>query len=300
MASSAARVKISGSVAVLTGASRGLGPVIGEALAKRGANLVLAARNASELDAVAERLRSLGGRVIAVPTDIAVPEQLRALVARAQAEFGRIDLLINNAALEQVDFFEHLSEAQTEQYVTVNLTAPLQLTRLVLPGMLERGTGHIVNIASVAGYGAAAFGETYGATKAGLVGFTRSLRASLQTQGKAVSASVICPGFVASAGMFADMQAAHAVSAPQIMGTCTPEAVARAVLSSIEHDSPETFVGQRPLRLMFAMGLLFPRLMEVLTLKLGVNNMFLQAAQGVRAKLASSTVSTDSKVDAQR
>ncbi|MEY4576024.1 MAG: hypothetical protein RL701_727 [Pseudomonadota bacterium] len=269
-------------MAVVTGASRGIGPILAETLARRGTHLVLAARNAAELETVAERLRQLGVRVLAVPTDVAVPEQRATLVARALAEFGRIDLLVNNAGLEQVEFFERMTEAQTDRHLTVNLTAPIQLTRLVLPGMLERETGHIVNIASVAGFGAAAFGETYGATKAGLVGFTRSLRASLKTLDRKVSASVVCPGFIASAGMFADMQAAHAVKAPPIMGTCTPQAVADAMITAIERDEPDCFVGKRPLRLFFAVGLLFPRLIERLSLALGVNSLFLQAAQATQ------------------
>jgi short-subunit dehydrogenase len=272
-------VALSGAVVVVTGASRGLGPILAEALARRGAQLVLAARNGIELEDVAERLRALGGRVLTVPTDVADRAQLAQLVARANAEFGRIDVLVNNAALEQVSFFEQLSEAETDKFIMVNLTAPVQLTRLVLPGMLERGSGHVVNIASIAGFGAAAFGETYGATKAGLIGFTRSLRASLQTLGSPVSASVICPGFISDAGMYADLQAAHAVRAPGILGTCTPQAVADSMLRAIERDLPESLVSRRPLRLMLAVGVLFPRLLERLTLRLGVNTMFLQAVQ---------------------
>jgi short-subunit dehydrogenase len=145
--------------------------------------------------------------------------------------------------------------------------------------MRERGAGHIVNMASVAGFGAAAFGETYGATKAGLLGFTRSLRASLKTVGSPVSASVVCPSFVDQAGMFADLKNTHALEAPPILGTCTPQAVADAVLRVIDRDVPELFVGERPLRFMFAGAVLFPRLLEWLSLKLGVNAMFLRAAQ---------------------
>ena len=280
--SSRSEVVLKDAVVILTGASRGIGPVIAQALAERGAHLVLAARNATELQGVAERLASLNGgsgRVLCVPTDVAVPEQRSELVARTLRELGRIDVLINNAGLEQIEFFEHLSEADTERFVTVNLTAPIQLTRLVLPSMLERGSGHIVNIASVASFGAAAFGETYGATKAGLLGFTRSLRASLKTLDRSVSASAVCPGFIESAGMFADAQAAHAVRAPAILGTCTPEAVAASVVSAIENDEPESIVTRRPMRLMLAVGLLFPRLLERLTLRLGVNAMFLQIAR---------------------
>jgi short-subunit dehydrogenase len=94
-----------------------------------------------------------------------------------------------------------------------------------------------------------------------------------------VSTSVVCPSFVDQAGMFADLKNTHALRAPPILGTCTPQAVADAVLRVIERDEPELFVGARPLRVMFSGAVMFPRLLEWLSLKLGVNTMFLQAAQ---------------------
>jgi short-subunit dehydrogenase len=282
--SHATPVQLSGAVALITGASRGIGPVLADALARRGVNLVLAARNPQELQAAAERLRSHGVQVIAVPTDLAVRPQLHALVARAHAELGRVDILVNNAGLEQVCRFDTLSEQDADQFVEVNLTAPIQLTRLLLPGMLARGSGHIVNIASVASFGGAAFGETYGATKAGLLGFTRSLRASLKTLDSPVSASAVCPGFISDSGMYADLQAAHAIQAPSLVGTCSPQEVAAAMLYAIERDAPEVIVGRRPLRLMFAVGTLLPRLMEWVALRAGVNKMFLEAVRSAEAQ----------------
>ncbi|MET0385780.1 MAG: SDR family NAD(P)-dependent oxidoreductase [Polyangiales bacterium] len=283
-------IALKGAVVLLTGASRGLGPVIADLLAQRGADLVLAARNARELDAVAERLRPHGVRVLTVPTDVADRGQLTQLAQRAEAELGRVDVLINNAALEQLEFFEQLSEADADKFVAVNLTAPIQLTRLLLPGMITRGVGHVVNIASIAGFGPAAFGETYGATKAGIVGFTRSLRASMKTVGSPISASVVCPGFVTDAGMFADMQATHAVRSPHFMlGTCTPDEVAQTVLRAIERDDPELFVGRRPMRVMMAIGLLFPRIQEFLSLRLGINEIFHEAARSARDKADKNT-----------
>jgi short-subunit dehydrogenase len=274
-----ARLQVAGAAVLLTGASRGLGPVIADVFARRGARLALAARNGVELERVAASLRELGAEVITVPTDVAERAQLEHLVARTNEAFGRIDVLVNNAGIEQVCFYESLELDEIAHYIAVNLTAPLSLSRLVLPGMQARGMGHIVNMASVAGFGAAAFGETYGATKAGLLGFTRSLRASLKTLDSPVSASVVCPSFVAEAGMFADLKNAHAIEAPPILGTCTPHAVADAVLRVIERDEPEVFVGRRPLRVMFSGAVMFPRLLEWLSLKLGVNRMFLRAAR---------------------
>ena len=279
-----AKFQLAGAAVLLTGASRGLGPVIAEAFAKRGARLALAARNELELERVAAKMRELGAEVLIVPTDVAQRAQLVRLVARVSEAFGRIDVLVNNAGLEQVCFYESLALDEISNFIEVNLTAPLALSRLVLPGMQERGMGHIVNMASVAGFGAAAFGETYGATKAGLVGFTRSLRASLKTLDSPVSASVVCPVFVNQAGMFADLKNTHAVEAPPILGTCTPQAVAGAVLRAIERDEPELLVGERPLRFMFSGAVMFPRLLEWLSLKLGVNAIFLKAARNASKK----------------
>lgn len=278
-------LQLNAAVSLITGASRGIGPVLAEALARRGSSLVLAARGERELEQVAERLRDQGARVVTVPTDLAVRSQLHALVARAHAELGRIDVLVNNAAIEQLSVFEALSEAETDRYVEVNLTAPLQLTRLVLPGMTARGAGHIVNIASVASYGPAAFSETYGATKAALLGFTRSLRASLKTLASPVSASVICPGFISDTGMYADLQSAHAVQVPALIGTCTAEQVSAALLRAIDRDEPEIIVSRRPMRLAFAIGTLLPRLMEEVSLRSGIHHMFLKAAESAQRTL---------------
>ena len=99
-----------------------------------------------------------------------------------------------------------------------------------------------------------------------------------------MSTSVICPAFISQAGMFADIQAAHGVKAPWILGTCTPEAVARALVRAVDRDQPESFVAERPVGLFFAIGLLFPRILEQLTLLFGVNDMFLQAAKSARQK----------------
>ena len=163
--------------------------------------------------------------------------------------------------------------------MAVNLTAPMLLARLLLPSMLAANRGHIVNIASLAGLGAAAFSEPYGATKHGLVGFTRALRASLQTRGSAVSASVICPGFVSDAGMYHDMHTHEGVVAPRTMGTCTPEAVAAAALRAIERDEPEVIVNGKAVRHLLALGVAFPRLVERLAKRLHVHELFHELAR---------------------
>ncbi|MEE2829961.1 MAG: SDR family NAD(P)-dependent oxidoreductase [Myxococcota bacterium] len=269
-------------VALITGASRGIGVDIVRHLAQRGAKLVLAARNQEKLEAVAAEARSLGSETLVRPTDLSLREDTEALVRDARSHFGHIDLLVNNAGVEHYAFFEEVSLDDLEWTTRINVTAPMALARLVLPGMLERNSGHIVNVASLAGLGPTAFGEAYGASKHAVVGFTRALRASLQTRGSGVSASVICPGFISDVGMFADKQAAHeGVEPVAFLGTSPPAAVARAVLRATEKDLPEVIVNRGPLRLSLALAMVFPRLGEWLGRFLGVHQTNYTAAQSV-------------------
>jgi len=136
-----------GQTAMITGASRGLGVYMARKLAAKGVNLVLAARSADALEDVSAQIRTLGVKAIAVPTDVTVRSELEYLVYRATEEFGPIDLLVNNAGIECTSRYELLTLDEIQQALEVNLTAPMILTRLVLPAMLERDRGHIVNIA---------------------------------------------------------------------------------------------------------------------------------------------------------
>ncbi len=142
--------QLNGMVVLLTGGSRGIGPVAAEALAKRGANIALAARSESGLHDVARRLNELGTETLVVPIDLRESPQRDKLVAHVQLRFGKIDVLVNNAGLETEGAYVELSWPSIQETIEVNLIARMALTRLVLPKMLERNTGHIVNIASIA------------------------------------------------------------------------------------------------------------------------------------------------------
>ena len=167
-------------VAIVTGASRGLGVYIAQALAAKGTRLVLAARSVNALEKVAADLRKTGSEVLCVPTDVADPAALQALVDATLAKFGRIDILVNNAGYDEPLQFDQCRVEDISRILEINLAAPMILSRLVIPSMRKNGRGHIVNIASLAGVMPTAYEELYSATKHGLVGFTRSLRASAQ------------------------------------------------------------------------------------------------------------------------
>jgi short-subunit dehydrogenase len=257
--------------AILTGASRGLGVLIAHALADEGVNLALAARNAEQLERVKGEVEAKGVKAIAVPTDVSDIAQLDTLVERTERELGDVDILVNNAGIESIRPLQSYPADVIIQLVAVNVTAPMLLTRKVLGGMLERGRGHIVQMASLAGKGGFAYDGPYAASKAALIMFSHSLRAELIDS--PVDCSAICPGFVADEGMYADMVDSTGVKASWLLGESKPEKVAQAVVKSIKRGSSELLVNPSPMRPVLVLSQMFPDL-AARTLKfLGVTDL---------------------------
>ncbi|UCC71489.1 MAG: SDR family oxidoreductase [Gemmatimonadota bacterium] len=246
--------------AVITGGSRGIGLYIARALADEGMHLVLAARSAEGLERIAGELRDKGSQAIAVPTDVTDRDALEALVAAANGEFGGVDILVNNAGALTIFPYDRIGIEDVERTVRLNLTSAMILTRLVLPGMVERGRGHIVNMSSIAGIWGPPFDAPYAATKAGLIGFTQSLRQ--EYHGAGIGASVICPGYVEEAGMYHDAEQATGIKASALSGRTTPDAVARAVVKAIKKDRPHTIVNTPSVRPLAVLSALSPRFGE--------------------------------------
>lgn len=255
---------LKGKHALLTGASRGIGPFIAEALAKSGAHVAFAARSEEGLRGAAKALRGFGVKAIAVPADLSHASQRHALVRAVLEAFGAIDILVNNAGLENEGAFLGLSLERIRETVEVNLVAPLDLTRLVLPHMLGRGEGHIVNIASLAAKRGTPYDALYSGTKAGLEEWARALR--LELAGTGVNVSTIFPGYVTGAGMFAKF----GMAPPRTIGSCTPAQVARAVVRAVERRQPEVIVNSLPVRPLIALSELFPPLGDWLMRRLGI------------------------------
>lgn len=233
-------MELRGSIAVLTGASRGLGVFIAEALTRKGVSIALAARSEQELKETQARVEQLGGRAITVPTDVGKTRDLQKLVDRTEAELGPIDVLVNNAGIEQYANYQEIDLDKIEKILRVNLWAPEVLTRLVLPGMVERRRGHIVNVASVAGKTAAPYNSVYSSSKHGLVGFSWSLREEMKGYG--VGVSVVCPGFVSDSGMFHHWS--QGKKPPSVSRAVEPKDVADAVVNAIESDKAEVIVAK--------------------------------------------------------
>jgi short-subunit dehydrogenase len=238
-------------------------------------DVVVSGRREDALASVVEELRSLGVRAEAVPADLSDLTQVEPLVERSEAALGPIDLLVNNAGVEYTAAFTQLTHEELTSMVDINLTAPLLLTHRVLPGMLERGRGHVVFISSLAGKLGPAYQEPYAATKAGLVGLTQSLRAEYMEA--PVGFSVICPGFVAGDGMYHRI-AERGVKSNRLLGETTTERVTNKVVAAVRRDLPEVIESGAPVRPLLALGQIAPRLMERVVRRTGVTKLFRRAA----------------------
>ena len=274
-------MELDGARVLLTGGSRGIGPFIARALLARGARVTLSARSAEALEEVR---RALGGdRVAAVSGDATNEDDRAAMVADAEAAFGPIDVLVNNAGIESILPFTEYTEEDIHAIVATNLDAPIQLCRLVVTGMVERRRGHIVNVASLAGKAATPYNTVYAATKHGLIGFTYSLRAELH--GTGVSASAVCPAFVSEAGFvthYAEPDVRRSVGAET-----DPRSVARAVVRAIERDKPDVVVAGALPQLADVSLAISPRLTEFLARRMGgYNGLRREAAARARRRSA--------------
>jgi short-subunit dehydrogenase len=239
---------LSGSNALLTGASKGLGVHIARALAKEGVNLVLTARSVNDLEKVRDDVLTYNVKAEIVPADLTDTDQMQPLIKEAEEKLGPIDILVNNAGIEISTPYERYSPDDIQKVMTLNLTVPMLLTRGLLPGMLKRDRGHIVNISSLAGKTGFPSQTPYAASKAGLNMFTHSLRIELTNTN--LDASVICPGFVSDDGMYARMEE-RAGPAPKIMKPTTPVKVANGVVRCIRKNIPELIINPLPMKPLF-------------------------------------------------
>src|SRR3984885_10744550 len=182
-------------IAIVTGASRGIGKATAEVFAREGATVVICGRKQNTLDQVAEELKGLAGRIVPVACHVGKLEDLQRLVDTTTSEFGKIDILVNNAGtnIAQGPAIE-MDDTQFDKMVEVNLKSAYRLTRLVAPGMCDRGAGSIINIASIAGLRPQYHSLLYSMTKAALIMLTKSYAVELGPMGVRVNA--IAPGLI--------------------------------------------------------------------------------------------------------
>jgi dehydrogenase/reductase SDR family member 4 len=187
--------QLNNKVAIVTGGSRGIGKATAEAFAREGATVIICGRKQNALDEVATQLKGLAGSVVPMACHVGKLEELERLVAATNREFGKIDILVNNAAtnIAQGPGIE-MDDAQFDKMVDVNLKSAYRLTRLAAPGMCQRGSGSIINIASIAGLRPQFHGLLYSMTKAALIMMTQSYAVELGPLGVRVNA--IAPGLI--------------------------------------------------------------------------------------------------------
>jgi NAD(P)-dependent dehydrogenase (short-subunit alcohol dehydrogenase family) len=215
---------LSNRVALVTGASRGIGRAIALALAAAGADVAVSARGQAELEQLAGELRAFGRRALALACDVTAPAEVERMAAAVAAEFGGVDILVNNAgAAGSHKFIGHPDELW-QRLLAINLTGTYNVTKAILPHMLGRGAGRIIMIASVAAKSGARYIAAYAASKHGVLGLTRALAVELVEAGITVNA--ICPGYV-------DTPMTDGAIANMVARTRMDQAQARATLEQL-------------------------------------------------------------------
>jgi short-subunit dehydrogenase len=264
---SASKVLGKGRTALVTGASRGIGPLISAEIAREGSHVVLTGRSAADLQAVTAELATSGADVSFITADLTQPGAAETLVQAIEEQRGGIDLLVNNAGGDPLREFQAMTIEENLHTLQLNLIAPLALSHEVLAGMLRRGRGHIVNISAMAGRVSFPYTEVYAAAKDGLIGFTRVLRSDYH--GRGVSASVLILGAIRDAGEGQRRLDETGAKASRLMAPA--QSVARAVVTAVKKDKPELVIQPGPGRLIRAVLDYFPALGPALNLAAGAD-----------------------------
>jgi short-subunit dehydrogenase len=226
-------MELRGSVAVVTGASSGIGRATAWALAGAGAGVVLVARREEGLNELAGQMAERGWRAVPVAADVSKRTDVERLRVRVTEEFGRLDVLVNSAGIPGGGAFMDLSLKRIEEITRIDYLSVLYCTRILLPLMLERGSGHVVNVASLAGRFATPGASVYGAAKHAVVAFSEALYYELEPEGILVTA--VNPGFVDTEGF------PHPELDPRMV--MKPERVARAIVAVLQRGiAPEMSV----------------------------------------------------------
>ena len=229
-----ATFSLPGKVALVTGASSGIGEAVGRALARAGMKVALAARREDLLQANAEKICQAGGQALAIPADLHRPDAPAALLDRVLREWGQIDLLVNSAGVTYDEPLVKVNPARLRDEIDINLTAVVACSQAVLKPMLKQRSGHIINVASIAGLIGLPGNSIYSAAKYGVVGFSEGLGREVRRYGVYVSA--FCPGFV-STDFSLPLKAIHEKQpgARRLPGVMDVEYVARRFVGLAQH-----------------------------------------------------------------
>lgn len=249
-------MKLEGTRVLLTGAAGGIGSALAEQLLERGASLALIGRTEEELETLMERLRSSGGTVHAASADLLDPAARERAVNQLSELLGGVDLLINCAGLLSFRPFAEEEPAVLERIVQLNLVTPMLLVRQLLPAMLERGSGRIVNVGSTFGSIGFAWFAAYSASKFGLRGFSESLRRELD--GTGVGVTYVAPRAVKTS---LNTGAVYRMAKATKMNMDDPAWVAARIVASIEADAKDVYLGF-PEKIFARLNSFLPRLVD--------------------------------------
>ena len=251
--------RFEGKTVIVTGASSGIGEAAARQFAGEGASVVLAARSGGALDHLASEIAADGGVAMAVPTDVADHSACALLLEAAEAKFGAIHVLVNNAGYNFRGPVEEAPSAELARIIDVNLRAPIVLTRLALPYMRRSGKAAIVNVASIAGRIPLPYEATYSATKFGLRAFTFALAEELESTGITVSA--VSPGPVETGFLLKEVEEVPDIVFSQPMSTAAEVA---ALVLDCAHDGAIERVCPQLSGYLATAGYLIPQLPRLL------------------------------------
>lgn len=190
-------MSLEGKVAIITGASQGIGRECALVLAESGADIALGARNFEKLTAVAGEIEALGRKAMPLALDVSSEETIRQTIGKVQDTWGKIDILVNNAGITRDNLLMRMKPADWEAVIRTNLEGAYHCMRLVLPGMVRRRAGRIINITSVVAQTGNAGQANYIASKAGLIGLTKAVAAEVAS--RSITVNAVSPGFVDTA-----------------------------------------------------------------------------------------------------
>lgn len=250
---------MAGRVVIVTGASSGIGEATARAFGHAGDRVVLVARRVERLESLARELPD----ALVAPADLTKSDDIARVIDQTLGRYGQIDVLVNNAGVSRYDWIERIAEEHIRTEIAINLIAPILLTKAVVPVMLTRRQGVIINVGSVAGRIAAATMSIYNTTKFGLDGFSDALRRELGPHG--ISVCVIYPGGVAGTEFGRDRPVQLGVTTPAWLRLSTEE-VAHAIVGLADHPRPH-LVLPWIFRLAIGVNVLLPGLVDAVVMR---------------------------------
>ncbi len=279
------RIPLEGATVIVTGASAGIGRETALEFARRGANVVLAARREDRLHEVAARIKRMGVEALVVRCDVARSDDIERLVDAAIERFGRIDVLVNNAGFGFSGTIEETDEATMRELLDVNYMSAFNATRAVLPHMRSQGRGHIVNVGSVVAKIAFPFHGAYSASKFPMIALTETMRGELA--GSGITTTVVLPATTRTEFFDAQRTADGGISAPT-GPTQSPQVVARAIVRSVNSPAPEVNM-VRAFRIAYGVNGFFPMLRDI------AGRLYFRRSHGRPARRAIAAVPHDAR-----